>query len=179
MKYLRLLFDNMWRNPLRTILTSMGTMVLVCVVTLIFTILTLLDAATAEKSQNLKAIVTEKWQIPSQMPYSYAGTLAKGAPREPGDIEVPEKDSMVWSFFGGSLNSKPSEGSNDDKLFAFCLKPRNLYEMMDDLDSLKEPVKSEFRAIVDRLEANRRGIILGKDRLEKLKKKAVTRIPMN
>ena len=70
MKFLILVFENIARNPVRTILTSLGTMMLVLVVTLVFTVLTTLDKVTTEKSANIKAIVTEKWQNPSLMPYS-------------------------------------------------------------------------------------------------------------
>ena len=31
------------------------------------------------EEENLKAIVTEKWSVPSRMPFSYAATLAEGA----------------------------------------------------------------------------------------------------
>ena len=79
-------------------------MVLVLVVTMVWSVLAFLDAATAEKQQNLKAIVTERWQIPSQMPFSYATTLCEGAAREPSDLKP--LDSMTWSFYGGSTDAK-------------------------------------------------------------------------
>ena len=65
-------------------------------------VLTLLDLVTSEKSKDQKAIVTERWQIPSQMPYAYEVGLARGAARKPGDV-VPD-DSMTWSFVGGTLD---------------------------------------------------------------------------
>jgi len=80
MKYFLLVFETMRQNWLRTLLTSLGTMMMVFVVTLVFSILTFLDRATSEKSQNLKAIVSERWQIPSQMPIAYADALSEGAP---------------------------------------------------------------------------------------------------
>ena len=70
-------------TSLRTSLTAAATMLLVFVVTLVWTVLWFLHAVTAEKSKDLKAIVTERWQIPSQMPFSYANTLADGAARNP------------------------------------------------------------------------------------------------
>ena len=81
MKYAILIFKNLRRNLLRSILTSLGTMVLVFVVTLVWSILTFLQQATEEKSQNLKAIVTERWSIPSRLPFAYAATLSEGAAR--------------------------------------------------------------------------------------------------
>ena len=78
MKLLLLTIKNMRRNLIRSTLTALGTMVLVFVFTLIWSVLSFLDAVTAEKTENLKAIVSERWQIASQMPYAYAPTLAEG-----------------------------------------------------------------------------------------------------
>ncbi len=104
MKLFVLILKNLRRNLLRTTLTSLGTMVLVLVVTLIWSILWFLDSATSEKSTHLKAIVTEKWQIPSQLPISYAQSLSEGAVRNPGDVKPV--DSMTWQFFVGTLDGK-------------------------------------------------------------------------
>src|SRR5260370_7190036 len=99
-KYVLIIFKNVRRNLLRTVLTSMGTMVLVLVITLIWAVLHFLDNAMADKATNFKVIVTERWQIPSRMPYAYAATLLDAAAREPGDLHP--KDSCTWQFYGGS-----------------------------------------------------------------------------
>ncbi len=46
-------------------------------------VLHLLDTVMAEKTSDLKAIITERWQIPSQMPFAYADSLSQGAARTP------------------------------------------------------------------------------------------------
>ena len=84
MKFLLLIVKNVRRNLLRTILTSLGTMVLVFVVTLIWSVLGFLDRETEEQSQNVKGIVTERWQIPSRMPFSYAPRCRTIRLAEPG-----------------------------------------------------------------------------------------------
>src|SRR5690242_12777093 len=66
--YVRLVFKSMRRNPLRTLLTGSATMLLVLVITLIWSVLWLLDLVTTERTKDFKAIVTERWQAPSQMP---------------------------------------------------------------------------------------------------------------
>src|SRR5262249_34700761 len=71
MKFLLLIFKNLRRNLLRTTLTSLAIMVLVFVVTLIWSVLSGLYRYTREQSGEQKLIVTEKWQIPSQMPIRY------------------------------------------------------------------------------------------------------------
>ena len=60
MKFFLLIVKNVGRNMLRATLTALGTMVLVLVVTLVWSILALLDLVTAEKNENLKAMVTER-----------------------------------------------------------------------------------------------------------------------
>jgi len=97
MKFLMLILKNLRRNMLRSTLTSAGVMVLVFVITLIWSILGFLDTVTSEKTSNFKGIVTEKWSIPSQMPFSYADTLENGAARE--DTDIKPIDSMTWQFF--------------------------------------------------------------------------------
>ena len=69
MKYFKLIFRNMGRNRLRSLLTALVTIVLVFVVTMVWSILWLLDLVTAEKSQNFQAMVTERWSVPSRLPY--------------------------------------------------------------------------------------------------------------
>ena len=86
MEFVKLIFDNVRRNITRTLLTSLGTIVLVCVVTLIWSVLAYLGEVTREQTSNIKGIVTERWRMPSQLPYSYAATIKEGAAREPDDV---------------------------------------------------------------------------------------------
>src|SRR2546430_2010196 len=101
-KQLTFILKSLSRNKFRTSLTSVAIVVLVFVVTLIWTVLYFLDMVTAEKSQDFRAIVTEKWQLPSQMPFAYAGSLSEGAAKRPGDVRP--QDSVTWSFYGGTLD---------------------------------------------------------------------------
>ena len=57
MKYFLIILKNVGRNPLRSVLTALGTMMLVCVVTMVWSILSFLDQITAEKSGDMKVIV--------------------------------------------------------------------------------------------------------------------------
>jgi putative ABC transport system permease protein len=174
MKFALLVFKNIRRNPVLSLLTSLGTIVLVLVVTLVWSVLAFLDAATSEKQRNLKAIITERWQIPSQMPFSYAGTLTDGAARDQGDLH-PD-DSMTWSFYGGCTDIKNRTLNNS--LFAFALEPKKLLTMMDDLDNLTAEQEAELSQAVARLEQNRQGLIVGKERLALLEKRVGERIKL-
>lgn len=171
MAFLRLIIDNILRNLLRTVLTALGTMVMVMVVVLVFSILSFLARATQSKAENFKAIVTERWQLPSQLPWSYASSLAEGGPHKPDHIRVAQQDSMTWSFFGGSIDPDPRKRSNNTIVFAFCLQPRSLLEMMDGLDTLTGEQRHEMERLVKQLESNKQGIIIGQDRLRMLGKR--------
>ena len=166
-----LVFQNLGRNPLRTVLTMLGTMILVMVVTLIWSILSYLDLQTAEKSNNFKAIISEKWRAPSQMPFSYAAGLREAGARNPGDVRP--LDSMSWSFYLGSLDPKRTREAS---LFAFCMEPEKLLTMMDELDDLPPTEKAAFTVVVEKLKNNRQGVILGIERLKATGKQVGERI---
>lgn len=174
LKYFVLIGRNLRRNVLRTTLTALGTMVLVFVVTLIWSILHLLDSVMAEKDSNLKAIITERWQIPSQMPYAYAAPLSEGAARNPGDIKP--QDAMTWQFFGGSLSLE--KRSREDLVFAFAMEPKKLVTMMDDLDNLPPDLDRVLRENIAKMEANRQAMLIGEEKLKKIKQKVGDRIKL-
>lgn len=163
MNLLRLILQNIFRNPLRTALTGIGTMMLVFVVTLVWSVLSFLDRQTTEKSANLKAIVSERWRLPSQMPYAYASTLIEGGAREPDDVHP--LDSMTWTFYGGSIEQDAAKRNIDNFLFAFAMQPEKLLTMMDDLDNLPDSQKGPFEEVVTRLKERRNGLVVGEDRL--------------
>ena len=150
MKYVLLIFKNLKRNLLRTTLTCLATMLLVFIVTLVWTIVWFMGKVTEEKSKDLKAVITERWQIPSQMPFAYATSLSEGAARNPGDVKP--LDSMTWQFFGGALSRETR--SREDMVFAFAMEPRKLATMMDDLDNLSPEHQRELMENIKKLEAN-------------------------
>ena len=128
-KYAIIIVKNVRRNMLRTLLTSLGTMVLVLVITLIWSILHFLDRAMADKSSNFKVIVTERWQIPSRMPWAYAATLREGAAREPDDIRPV--DSCTWQFYGATID--PVKRDRDFNMIFFAMQPEKIMTMTDEL----------------------------------------------
>jgi putative ABC transport system permease protein len=131
--YARFVFKSLSRNLLRSVLTGLATTAFVLLVTLIWSVFALLDKATEVKSKDLKAIMTERWQIPSPMPSAYANTLEEGAPGEPGDYHVrTEVDAMTWQFYGGTLD--PQNRTRENIVFFFCMDPAKLTKMMDGID---------------------------------------------
>ncbi len=173
-----LVLDNTFRNPLRTLLTALGTVALVLVVTLVYTVLDNLDRITTEKSANLKLIATEKWQIPSQLPYRYVAGLAQGAAKS--ETDTRPTDYMSWAFFLGSLEADQSSRDFNSFIFAFVMEPEKVLTMMDELDELS-PDSSDYKnlaAAVEKLKQNKQGIILGQSRMKKLNKKVGDRFKL-
>jgi len=173
-RFLVLIIKNIRRNLVRSALTSLGTIVLVFVVTLVWAILSFLDAAMAEKSQDFKGIVTERWRLPSQMPFAYAASLCAGAASQPGDVR-PD-DSMTWQFYGGTVD--PDKRTRENSLFAIATDPSKLRTMMDELDSLPPDDAARLDEAIAKMQQNRQGIILGKDRLASLNKRVGERIKL-
>jgi putative ABC transport system permease protein len=170
------------RNMLRTILTSMAIFVLVFVVTLVWSILSFISLVTDEKSKDFKAIVTERWQIPSQMPYSHATTMDENSGFWQGKEGKPT-DIMTWSFFGGTLD--PANRTRENTVFFFCMEPAKLLSkgkdgkwvtMMDGLDEFSEADRERLYAACKAMEQDRRRVLIGEERLAAMNKKVGDRI---
>ncbi|MBC7853362.1 MAG: ABC transporter permease [Pirellulaceae bacterium] len=172
MKFLLLIFKNVRRNMLRTSLTSLGTIALVLVVTLVWSILQFLADQTNPKKQNIKAIITEKWQLPSQMPLAYSASLRDGAAKEEADVHPI--DSMTWQFFGGSMD--PARRDPKLRMFAFALQPEKLLTMMDGLDALQGEERRQLEEAVEKMKRNRATIIMGEDILKQIDRRVGDKI---
>jgi putative ABC transport system permease protein len=176
MKFLLIILKNVRRNFLRTMLTSLGTIVLVLVITLIWSVLDFLDKATADKVNNFKVIVTERWQVPSRMPWAYAASLSEGAARNPGDVR-PD-DWMTWQFYGGSLESDLSKRSTENMMVCIAMQPDKIATMMDELEDLKGARRERLLQAVEKLKQNRSGVIAGVSLLSRVNKRVGDRIKL-
>jgi putative ABC transport system permease protein len=166
MKLIGLMLANLLRNPIRTALTAIGTMMLVFIVTIVWSVVVFLDRQTAEKSENIKGIVTERFRLPSQMPRSYINDLQTGGAREEGDIKP--LDYMSWSFFIASIEQDRAKRGFSNFVFAFAMQPEKVNTMLEELDSLQGNDKAQLDEAVEVLKNTRNGIIIGKDRLAAL-----------
>ena len=165
--YLRFVLKSLSRNLLRTGLTAAATMLLVFIVTLVWTVLWFLHLVTTEKAKDLKAIVTERWQIPSQMPFSYAAELSDGAVRQPGDVKP--QDSMTWQFYGGTLD--PEHMTRENIVFFFGMDPKKFPTMMDGMDEFTPEQMDQIKKYLDEMVKDKRKVLIGVDRLKALNKK--------
>jgi putative ABC transport system permease protein len=161
------------RNKLRTVLTAMATGLFVLLITLVWTVLYFLDLVTQEKKKDLKAVITERWQIPSQMPFAYAAVLAEGAAAKPGDIKP--LDSMTWQFFGGTVD-QGAKPTRENMIFFFCMQPSKVMTMMDGIDQYSPAERAELEAGLKAMEQDPRKVVIGADRLKAMNKKVGERI---
>ena len=178
MKFSLLVVKNLRRNKLRTTLTCLAVMVLVLIVTMIWTILYFLHHFTKEKAGNLKAIATDRYDMQGLLPLSYVGPLSQGAARKPGD-KVPA-NSMAWQIYLGTLDLASRTRDNLVVLVATDAvhlptkvgKAVTHKGMIDDLD----PVD---KALVDKLADTTDGCLLGRKRLQRLNKRVGERFKVN
>lgn len=158
-----LILKNLGRNKLRTSLTALAIMVLVFMVTLIWTVVAFLDLVTREKARDLKVIVTEKWQLPSQMPLTYADYLNPESSRfilNPADVKPG--DFMTWSFYGGTLD--PNKRTLENLVFFFAMNPDHIRPMMEDLENLDPK-------LIQALKDNRQGCLMGRERMQTINRR--------
>jgi putative ABC transport system permease protein len=155
-----LIVKNLRRNGLRTGLTAIAVAVLVLMVTLVWTVVHSLDAATRERSRDMKLIVAERWRNNSMMPLSHAHYLN---PRLPQCIldkrDVGPDDFMTWSFYFGTTekwNLTPNNWA-----FFFVMDPDHILPMMDDMQGL-DP------SLVRKLKETPKACLLGSSRLKGL-----------
>jgi len=163
-KYFTFIFKSLFRNKLRTLLSSAAIFSLVMVVTLIWSVLMFLDIVMEDKSTDLKAIVTERWQIPSQMPISYGAALESGAPHPDDPHAVKPTDSMTWQFYGGTTEPDPAKRNLENIIFFFAMDPHKIKPMMDDLEGLDE-------RMIEAMVQKKAGVLIGRDRAKSLNKR--------
>jgi putative ABC transport system permease protein len=178
MKFLLLILKNLRRNPLRTVITCLAVMVLVLVVSMLWTVIYFLNDFTREKAGNRKAVVSDRYDMQGQMPLSYARPLGEGASRNHGD-KVPV-DSMAWQFYLGTLDRENRTRENLVVLIAMDARQlptkvgRSVTHkgMIDDLD----PIDQE---LVDKLAQTTNGCLVGRKRLRSLNKLVGERFQMS
>jgi putative ABC transport system permease protein len=169
--YVGMMFRSITRNLLRASLTYFAIFVLVFVISGIWTMLTFIDSITEEKENNLKAIITEKHQIPSMMPRKYENQIFEIAMNLPPEMRPKNgaDDFMTWSFIGGSLD--PNNQTKENMIFFFAMEPRKLKTMMDGLDELSASELNQLDRAIQEMERNPKAVVIGPERLAMIKKR--------
>jgi putative ABC transport system permease protein len=176
-KFAVMMFKNLRRNLVGTSLTYLATFAGVFVVAMIWSVLAFLDNVMTERAKDVKVIVTEKFQIPSQMPPSYEARLAAEATALPNGLAANrDRDLMSWSFVGAS--TEPNVRTFESMVFFFALEPDSLLTMMDDLDeaAVGRSDRQRLEGYVREMKTNLRAVILGEERLRSINKQVGDRI---
>jgi putative ABC transport system permease protein len=188
-RFLLVALKSLRRNLLRTTLTYMATFVLVVVIVMVWSVLYFLGELTTEKAKDLKIIVSEKYQMGSQMPFFYAGPLSEGAARSEHPEDTRPQDSMTWQFYVGTLD--PTKATREDQVFFIALEPCKMLTVMDDLIDDLNPGDAhsghskrldqveQLQAVIKEMERNKRAVILGRKQLETLKQKVGGRFKLS
>ncbi len=167
---------NLRRHIVRTSLTALATMVLVLMITMIWTIVYFIDLATTEKAKDFKLIITERWQIPSQLPMTHGDYLNPRSSSYLEKLRGPDgnplyrpTDFMTWSFYGGTMD--PAKRSIENLVFFFAMDPDAIIPMMDDLENL-DPT------LVEKLKSTPNGCLLGSEKLAQINKRVGERFKL-
>jgi putative ABC transport system permease protein len=177
LRFILIVIKNLRRNLLRTCLTYVATYVLVMIVTGLWSVLYFVDFWATEKSKDLKVIVSEKWQADTHLPFSYAAPLAEGAASRPSDIHP--LDSMTWQMYVGTID--PAKKTFESYVIFFALEPKKILTMLDEIfDDLLPSKKNrgqpsekltQMQELIQKLESNKRGALVGPNRMLLLNKK--------
>jgi putative ABC transport system permease protein len=137
------------------------------------------DSITAEKENNLKAIISDKHQFPSKMRRGLESEIYDIAMNLPPEMRPVNgrSDIMTWSFVGGSLD--PNNQTLKNSLFFFAMEPRKLLtikdgktiSMMDGIDELTPAELRALNAAIDEMERNPKAVVIGADKLKLMEKK--------
>lgn len=188
-RFLGMILKNLRRNLLRTSLTYLATFILVFVVTAVWSVLYFIDHFMAENTKGLKVIVAEKWQVNSKLPFTYADSLGRGAANPLRSEDVRPQDSMTWQIYQGTLD--PNKQTRENIVICIAMEPRKLLTIMDDIwdeistDQGKHRGKptpeqiAELQALVEKMQDNKRGLLIGAGRLAAINKQMGDRLTLH
>ncbi|MFT3879936.1 MAG: ABC transporter permease [Gemmatales bacterium] len=173
MMLFKLILKNLYRNRMRSILTSLSIFFLVAILTLVGTVLRFLEDSMAEKEKDIKLIITERsdqdnFSLRYMEDIIRADTQLNTMLR---NIKGFDPDVFAtWNFVAFTLDKQKIE--KDTFLISVATQPDNMLRMTDGLEDfgnarqivewMKHPPVSGHENI---------GIIMGPERLKKLNKK--------
>jgi putative ABC transport system permease protein len=171
-----LVLRSLIRSLLRTSLTYLAVFVLVFMLSCIWSVLDFLGALTAQKDANLKGIVTEKYQIPSQMKPSHLQGIKDLIAELPPDQRPDNIDDniMTWAFVGGTLD--PNKRTFQNSLFFFATEPEKVLKMMPGLEDLTGEELDLLKKATAQMERDPKAVVIGAERLRQLGKRVGDRM---
>jgi putative ABC transport system permease protein len=171
-----LVLRSLIRSLLRTSLTYLAVFVLVFILASVWSVLDFLSALTAQKDQNLKGIVTEKFQVPSQMKPSHLQGIKDLIAQLPPDQRPDNIDDniMTWAFVGGTLD--PDKRTFQNSLFFFATEPEKVLKMMPGLEDLTGEELEMLKKATAAMEREPKAVVIGAEKLRQLGKRVGDRM---
>jgi putative ABC transport system permease protein len=175
-KFILIMLKSMQRNLMLTSLMYMANFVLVLMIIGCQSIVSFIDLVQTEREQDFKAIVTERNQVPSQMPMPYEREVIDALEKE-HLLANGEDDVMTWQFYGGTMD--PEKLTRESIIFFFVMEPRKFLSirngkpisMMDGIEEFTpEQIDSALQAI-EVMEKNKQGVLVGEERYRLMVKK--------
>jgi putative ABC transport system permease protein len=172
MKLLHLICRNLLRNKVRSLLTALAVFILVAILTLIATILNFLQDSMTEKEKDIKLIITERSDA-DNFSQGYMEDIIRPDSQLNAQLrEIPGFDPSVYSNWNFILFSLDKELKEKDTFFiTVATEPETLLRVADGLeeftgaDEATRKMKHPPVSGIDNI-----GIIIGAERLKKLKK---------
>jgi putative ABC transport system permease protein len=168
-KLLILIFKNLWRNKLRTVLTAMAIITLVAIFSMILSVLRFLDSSMEAKSRDIREVITERYRIPSRFDRSHVDRIVgKGSVLNTELREVKgfhSENYATWHFIVFSLD--PEMKDKGKIFFAIATEPEKIPYMIDGLEGFDQKLCDLVRN-PPRSNLPNQGILVGADRLKRL-----------
>lgn len=172
MKLFLLALKNLRRNTVRAALTAFAMILLAAVFCMVATVLRALNAFTAEKTRDIKLIVTERYRIPSSFDTSYVEQMIRpGTTLNESLSRIPGFDAdkhNVWQFVGFTLDAE----MRNKELQFLCIAtlPDKLLMMTDSLEGV-DPHVLDLVRMPPKTGLPNTGLVMGQTRLERLNKR--------
>jgi putative ABC transport system permease protein len=166
MYLLLLILKNLRRNTLRSALTVFAVLFLVMIFSVIASVVSFLDRATAEQKSDILLVVTERYRLPSRFDYSLFKQIV-----EPGELNtrlrsIPGFDAEeynLWHFVMLSLD--PEMKDKDLQFFVIATMPEKIKTMIDSMDDLDPRLCEQLH------DPKYGAVLMGPERLRKIGKK--------
>ncbi len=171
-----LVMRSLTRALMRTSLTYLAVFVLVFMLCCIWSVLSFLDFITKQQEGNLRGIITEKYQIPSQMKPSHLGRIKDAIAelpknQQPEDIEA---NTMTWAFV--LTTHDPTKMTFQNVLFMIATEPEKVLTMITGLDDLSGEELAQLQKASAIMKQNPRAVVIGAERLRQLGKRVGDRM---
>ncbi|HMP18185.1 MAG TPA: hypothetical protein PKD72_14270, partial [Gemmatales bacterium] len=135
MKLLKLIFKNLMRNKVRSILTAVAIFMLVAIFTLIATVIGFLDKQMQDQSKDVLAVITERYRIPSRFDRKYMediSTTGSTINSQLSNIEgFDGEKTNLWHFTLFSLD--PTLADKDGYFFVIASWPEKINTIVDQM----------------------------------------------